>query len=129
MGDRHYCPSRGEGLLPRASKMTAMGFSGWETLVAAVMSILYVLIRQSRDSGHFTLASHQADNSEFWCSYQRISSMLTLSISTLHCSSMPRERGRPRRGPAWHSFVRTTEEEATVRAGIIHSPHSAQGEG
>jgi hypothetical protein len=104
MGARHYCPSRGEGLLPRARRMMTMGFSGWETLVEAVMSLLYALIRQSNNSGHFTLALHQANNSEFWCNHQRTSSTITLRIMH-HFSSMPRERGRSRRGPAWHSFV------------------------
>jgi hypothetical protein len=69
--------------------------------VEAVMSLLYALIRQCSNSNHFTFALHQANNSEFWCSHHRTSCTITLRIT----SSMSRERGRSRRGPAWHSFA------------------------
>jgi hypothetical protein len=121
MGARHYCLSRVEGRLPRASRTTAMGFNGWETLVGAVMSLLYALIRHCSSSHHFTFALHQANSSELWCNHHRTSCTIAIRIT----SSMSRERGRSHRRPCLAQLHRTTEEEATVREGTLHSPHSA----
>jgi hypothetical protein len=102
-----------------------------------VMSHLLVITQHCTNPLHFSFGLHQVSNSVLWCNHCRTSCNFAIRVTF----SMPRERGRPRRGPAWYSLAarqrrqqrleralsiaRTQRIQTTRRGGMAWSPPMA----
>jgi hypothetical protein len=111
MGAGHYNRPTDERLLPRA-KEPALQTLNMVELKRSQVQLSHENMK-ARSPGHswFILALNLPADCKLWCVCICIPS--NPGVSSIHSSStMPRERGKPRRGSAWHTHAAQSTEKA-----------------
>jgi hypothetical protein len=104
MGASHYNIHMDAGLLHRTKEPALQTFNMIE--LRRIQVLLSHENMKARRLGHswFILVLDLPVDCELWCDFLCIPP--NLRVSSIHSSfAMPRERGKPRRGSAWHTHV------------------------
>jgi hypothetical protein len=89
------------GLLPRVRSLDAQTVKEGDLMEEPVPSILPDINKICYGLTHFDLGPHQPGYIELWCKYRNTTVILAIEFHI----PMPRERGKPRHGSAWYTFV------------------------
>jgi hypothetical protein len=103
-GDLNYLQRKG-GQLPRVSLMVVLWINGRRRVSTTVMSAPWISIPLSPGLHYFTSELRHLARSENWVIAQWVLLAVIQWILRPPGSAMPRERGKPRRGPAWYSYA------------------------
>jgi hypothetical protein len=101
----HYCLLRRGGQLPRVKLMVAPRCKCRGGFSIVVMSSLGLSLPLGRGWLHFSLTLHLPGSSENETCVQWILIAPPQRIINPPGLAMPRERGKPRHGPAWYSLA------------------------
>jgi hypothetical protein len=107
MGAGHYNRPPGERLLPRGKGPALQAFSMAELLRGQEQPSHKIVKAKRHGHIRLILALQFSADCELWCVFLCIlqNSPSPGEFDTHSCSTMPRERGKPRRGSAWYTHA------------------------